>query len=417
MHVRPVLVACVALLAAFVLAPTIGHARAPTNEEQLMVEMVNRMRADPQSELAKLANINTVPSISWGTPLSADGSTASALSFFNVNPTTLYNQWQLLSPAPPVAWNENLAVSAQTYSNVMIAANAQAHNLDEHKFPNGSVDLIGRIEAGGYTFDGGGFAGESIFSAGQNVQHSHAAFAIDWGNGPGGIQNPAGHRDLIMNAEMREIGIGIVSATVTTNVGPKVFTQHFAVDDDDGPFLTGVIYRENDSNNFYSIGEGLGNITVVATDVANGQMFTTTTYASGGYNLELREGRSYNIVASGPGLGQFSASGLFLGSDNVKYDFVATSTPLLGDANMDGVVNRQDIAILAGNFGMTTGALWGHGDFNFDQKVTIADLLITRSNLSAPGSPIAVPEPSSLALAAISCGMFGLVRFRRRRAA
>jgi hypothetical protein len=140
MHVRPVLVAYVALLAAFVLAPAIGHARAPTNEEQLMVELVNRMRADPQSELAKLANINTVPSIAWGSPKSADGSTASALMFFNVNPTTLYNQWQLLSPAPPVAWNENLAVSAQTYSNVMIAANAQAHNLDEHKFPNGSAE-------------------------------------------------------------------------------------------------------------------------------------------------------------------------------------------------------------------------------------------------------------------------------------
>ena len=33
-----------------------------------------------------------------------------------------------------------------------------------------------------------------------------AAFAIDWGVGPGGIQSPAGHRDNMMSADFREVG-------------------------------------------------------------------------------------------------------------------------------------------------------------------------------------------------------------------
>lgn len=401
---------------------SLAAGRAPTNEEQLMMEMVNRMRANPQAELDLLVNINTTPSIFWGTPKSSDSSTVSALNYFNVNATSLYNQWQALTPAPPVAWNEDLAVSAYTYSAVMIDADAQAHDLDEHKFPNGDVDLIGRIEAGGYTFiDRPGsndedFAGESIFAFANNVTHGHAAFAIDWGqNPPSGIQDPAGHRDLMMDPRMREIGIGIIADNnVSNSVGPRVITQHYAVDDDRGPFLTGVVYHENDGNAFYSVGEGLGDITVVATDLGNGEKYTTTTYGSGGYNMALPSGRSYDVVASGPGLGQFSATGVFIGTDNVKHDFITTSTPTLGDANMDGVVDRADIAIVSSHFGMGADALWGDGDFDFDHRVTVSDLVILQRHLSAAASPVAVPEPSSWLLALPAFGAVALVRCRRR---
>jgi hypothetical protein len=88
---------------------------------------------------------------------------------------------------------------------------------------------------------------------------------------------------------------------------------------------------------------------------------------------------------------------------------------VLGDANMDGVVNRADIAVVSANFGLSAGALWGHGDFNFDGKITIRDLTILQRNLSAPSSPVAVPEPTSMLLAVAGFGLVCIVGFTRRR--
>src|SRR5947209_7347925 len=64
--------------------------------EQYMLELVNRMRANPAAELPILLNSN-------------DPAVTSALAYFNVNRTALQNQWSTLTPAPPLAWNDSLA--------------------------------------------------------------------------------------------------------------------------------------------------------------------------------------------------------------------------------------------------------------------------------------------------------------------
>jgi autotransporter-associated beta strand protein len=79
---------------------------------------------------------------------------------------------------------------------------------------------------------------------------------------------------------------------------------------------------------------------------------------------------------------------------------------LLGDTNLDGNVNVADLANLAGNFGVTTGATWIGGDFDYNGSVNVADLADLAGNFGAnisnaaavPASMARVPEPTALAL-------------------
>jgi MYXO-CTERM domain-containing protein len=88
-----------------------------------------------------------------------------------------------------------------------------------------------------------------------------------------------------------------------------------------------------------------------------------------------------------------------------------------GDANLDGVVDSVDAAMLARGFGGATG--WAGGDFDGDGVATLSDLAVLQARLghSASGSRLAdsaaVPEPSSWVLALVS--MTALAATRRRR--
>src|SRR5208283_3877185 len=90
-------------------------------------------------------------------------------------------------------------------------------------------------------------------------------------------------------------------------------------------------------------------------------------------------------------------AGLASGTIEVKYT-------LLGDANLDGVVNAVDFGILAANFNKgVTG--WDKGDFNYDNVVNAVDFgeLAANFNKGATGTSIGVPayeDPQILAFAA-----------------
>jgi probable HAF family extracellular repeat protein len=104
-----------------------------------------------------------------------------------------------------------------------------------------------------------------------------------------------------------------------------------------------------------------------------------------------------------------------------------TPPSLPGDANRDGSVNGTDFALLAGNFGVLSGADWSRGDFNGDGAVNGTDFALLAGNFgrSAGGAalaeggvlalgsqPAALPEPSAV------CMLLGLpvVLLRRVRA-
>jgi len=78
-------------------------------------------------------------------------------------------------------------------------------------------------------------------------------------------------------------------------------------------------------------------------------------------------------------------------------DFLAKGDCSDGDANLDGVVDELDYAILAANWGV--GDSWAEGDFNFDGIVDDEDLEVISENWGGAGvAPTTIPEPTTLCL-------------------
>ncbi|MEX2185153.1 MAG: dockerin type I domain-containing protein [Pirellulales bacterium] len=92
------------------------------------------------------------------------------------------------------------------------------------------------------------------------------------------------------------------------------------------------------------------------------------------------------------------------------------STSIFGDLNGDGTVNRGDVAVLVGNYGLSSAATAAQGDLNGDGRISLADLIVLKSRLGSSGqSPAAVPEPSTCSLALVAASLVGFSRWRRRR--
>jgi hypothetical protein len=76
-------------------------------------------------------------------------------------------------------------------------------------------------------------------------------------------------------------------------------------------FITGVVFDDLVTpDQFYTFGEGVGGVQVQAKHLSNGQTYTSTTYASGGYQIEVPNGL-YEVS--------------FVGSSGVKYTRNAVS--------------------------------------------------------------------------------------------
>jgi uncharacterized protein YkwD len=303
------------ILAAGLLLSSKASADDPTAEQQYMLELTNRFRSDPQGELSKLVNFSS-PGV-WAGVKSNDPSIAYALNFFGTSATDLASQFSTLTGAPPLAWNGALNVSATTYSNLMVTADQQAHSLD-------GLALDQRITNGGYSANWLE-AGENLFAAAQSPFHSHAAFVVDWGDGNGvtagygnGIQSPAGHRDLLLNSSMKEIGIGFQNISIpgsnTTAIGPYVITEHLASQFRfDGTtyfsdaILTGSVYQDTLlADAFYTPGEGLaGEAIHVYNDLTGILVASGFSNSAGGFNIALTgltDGVVYRVEAPDTGL-------------------------------------------------------------------------------------------------------------------
>lgn len=294
--------------------------QAPTAFEQAMLEYINQARMNPAGEIDVViadAASNTA----------TQSNITSAIRFFGVDVEAYRTQMAAFDPVAPLAWNVALAGAADAHSQLMIDTDTQSHRLP------GELSLGDRVTEAGYDWRR---ISENIFAYTDDPLYGHAGFMIDWGYDDedfdannvrfddwqqrgDGMQDPPGHRNAIMSEHWTEVGISALAETdPATSVGPYVVTQNFGAPRTAGPNqLLGVVIDDADGDRFYDIGEGLGGVTVTA--VGGAGTFTTTTWASGGYQMALDAG-TYTVTFSGGELAGVAEYVATIGLENVKLD-------------------------------------------------------------------------------------------------
>jgi hypothetical protein len=281
----------------------------PTAEEQYELELINRARANPTAEGLLLYNTTDPYLVQnrsfWGSPTKDQ----------------VKSDFSHYAAQQPLAFNKDIIAAARIHSQDMLD-----HNYQEHTSPIDNSDPFSRMQAQGYT--GYDVAGENIFAYGNDLDEINQEFEYDFGN-PG-----LGHRENLINFGnyvYSEIGIGIIhgfgSGGIMTNGqndGPIITTEDFG-HIQGNVFITGVVYGDDNSNQFYDVGEGISGATITVSGSSNSAVSST----SGGYAIPFTQGQgAVTVTATGGLLTAPISHTIELGDVNVKVDFVQGGTGL-----------------------------------------------------------------------------------------
>ncbi|MDB5034427.1 MAG: hypothetical protein JWQ98_1668 [Chlorobi bacterium] len=295
----------------------------PTPDEQYMLELINRARANPAAEGVRLANDHD-PSIDY------------LYDHYTPTRAAVQADFATYPSRPPLAFNAKLIAAARRQSRDMLT-----HNFQSHTGSDGST-FDQRINAAGYT--GWTYIGENIAAYSTSIWEGHVSLNADFGNAD------LGHRKNIMNFEAdpaklhTEIGIGILDTNVGVSstpmhTGQKVVTEDFGTKG--GHFLTGVVYRDENKNGIYDVGEGLAGVQVMP---SSGTYYAVTS-SSGGFTIPFSGTGKMMITASGGALTAKMVDTVTLGTENIKVDFVpgAPGMPLPAAVTLIGPQNGDNV--------------------------------------------------------------------------
>lgn len=287
----------------------------PTNDEQYVLERLNRARLDPVGEGQRLAD--------WlrNTPVGR-----SVVGYYHTNPDQVAADFAALPAVAPLGFDPALLTSARRYADDLAVHGGAFPAAGPHVGWDGSTPDQRVWEAGYRDADGeDGFGGECGASSSRSVDEIHAGYLIDWGN-PG-----LGHRYLRMNSApyYRQVGIGLatVPAGGSYSYGNLEEAEDYGVTASETAFLLGVVYTDRNANGLYDVGEGVAGATVTV----EGGAYYTVTSASGGYAVLLKnaDGTSikgaFAVHLTGLAGGAVREAALTVHTLNIKWDAVVNA--------------------------------------------------------------------------------------------
>ena len=264
-----------------------------TANDQLLLELINRARANPLAEVARYSGLGD---LNAGLPAGTISSAAK----------------------PPLAPNQALLTAATDHALDMLSRDYFSHTNPEGQSPTD------RAREAGYSAG----VGENIAWGGSSapinqIDHVYARHES--------LFRSAGHRQNLLSEGYREAGAAIRYGTFTAsgnNWYASMVTENFGSRGGD-VFITGVAYDDAVTNDdFYTIGEGAANVSITAVRSSDQATFSTTSGPSGGYALQIPSG-TYTVTAQGGGIAtQIVVANVLINGANRKVDFVVSeSTP------------------------------------------------------------------------------------------
>ena len=329
--------------------PRITNAAEPTEYEQYMLELINRARANPSLEVTRTDQLHASQPGYWGSFTGFDSYEAF------VGPASLNEGPPMLGgiaytiPATakqPLAFNMKMIDATREYATLMQAQDSVSHTID-------GTTVNDRLTSKGYTTELARQSGQNNhFPGSENNSFTATSESWDVSRYSGDVRKEAielmhqilftdalttskVHRMTMLASDWRESGIAF-SFGADPGLSSVYGNHAFGLESDSGPFITGVAYNDINNDQFFTpeTGEALAQleISVYRTGTQN-LVAQTTTFASGGYGLNVPANATFDVRFQGTNIDQ-TFKGVIVTSDNVKVDAIDPlyQPPVVGPA-------------------------------------------------------------------------------------
>jgi hypothetical protein len=277
------------LVLAALAVPAFAVEKAPAGmidaEGVLLLQLINRYRADPPADAARMR---------WPPGPPPPGLRS------DIDQPLFLREMATVVPAPPLLHDDRLTVAARGH-----AAYLARHRLVQHTEDPALPGFCGerpldRARAAGF---GPGGVGENCAGPSPGIWFAHISFIVDWTHAPdpgnGGMQPGRGHRVSLGNPRFTRVGLGLV-------VDPEHADRRWVVEVF-GRLLTeprragGVVFTDADADGLCDPGEGLAGARVSVVDAAGAQVAGCTTPAHGAWFLDLAGEETLSLrIETGP---------------------------------------------------------------------------------------------------------------------